>query len=133
MTLSADVDFIAKYSVGKSSPQFNRRFKIYEMCCNITHGWLTVSKNSISKANCFLKFCLSETSKEATIVNFTFRNGPEFSAQTIIRKAGLTNNRFILAFENKKSNLNLKIWFSAFIRILLLFFLYLLHNPHHVE
>lgn len=27
MTLSADVDFIAKYSVGKFSPQFNRRFK----------------------------------------------------------------------------------------------------------
>lgn len=102
MTLSADVDFISEYSVGKSSPQFNRRFKIYEMCCNITHGWLTVSKNSISKANCFLKFCLSETSKEATIVNFTFRNGPEFSAQTIMRKAGLTNNRFILAFDNKK-------------------------------
>ena len=94
------------------------------MCCNITHGWLTVSKNSISKANCFLKFCLSETSKEATIVNFTFRNGPEFSAQTIMRKAGLTNNRFILAFENKKSNLNLKIWFSAFIRILLFFFVF---------
>ena len=63
---------------------------------------MTVSKNSISKANCFLKFCLSETSKEATIVNFTFRNGPEFSAQTIMRKAGLTNNRFILAFDNKK-------------------------------